>query len=1431
MFSCDHLSHPFLNDPGTSQDQRLPAALTDESAPIDGRKMADLLNYFAALSHQINFYDQNLNVSDWGPFFSGDLPFTLSDMAEKDTDAVKTNIDSYTRQFMRQPSPEGLQLIFLYTWFGAIYPIQQMAALLDNSEFPLEQTLQTLIKNRLTSPVKSFISLMNTAVRCFCIRPLDMSGLLENEAWGLTAADLTLYDENFSCTLRSRRSQMLALQASLSGIVDYFTEVVTLAGAGAANLVNKDLTALLQVSGQQDTKPHLALLYSFLTQFLSVLKDLNKLTGCQLNFFFQQVLRLSPGSVVPDKAFIIFTLQKQLSSYTLPAGLSLKDGKDSLQADILFALDAPLTITQTQAVDFRTLFLNNKTTGTQAWLEGVYMAPDATKSDGISQPFTDPATASWPTLGAKVSEYTPPRAAGPVDYPSARLGFILASKILLMNEGTRMVHTRLACQWVSQCEDTGVPDIGLSEGLAERFASRYLVITQAVIDQAAAKGLRSATADALRDYYLLDPCHRPVCAGEDPVYRKQAVIPVRQQLWTGREAILFAAEKYRGFLPVEKRLESISAAMYREFLRAELSRCFPMESYEMELLEELLVPQTVLTQQFSGPKAWLVPDVQWADIEIVDADNGYFMLNLYAIIDTGRDAVTFYDKAKLGEDFGTTDPLVKVLLNDSLKLPAHELQRQPTPECCLSRPVDTCGAHFSFYAFFRNVIVLDSIPEADPLKLREADIPGYRTRIHITVCGVKNLVVQSDDNLLNPKKAFTPFGVKPNVPDFNVRSNNPLPWTIPPGTRPPVLNLVGPNFYVGSTEVFLKKWKRINVNLNWLSKPADLRNYYLAYFHHLNIWPKKYFAKYEVNLSIRHDGTWYPENGSGPHVEQNDITGDYNRHFFADREDRIDPASKIDYAYSFDLRPVDFGLEKDLAYDASFAPLTSYSGTVLNGFLRFTMENQDFMHKIYTTVMAEKIIARAHDRKVLMPNEPWTPTIVDMAIDYEAVAHIPDMQLIQLYPYDGTYKDVDMAGEPTLFATFCDEGTLFIGLSGLTPGDGLSMLVQLADATGDTEGSPVAVSWYYLASGEWQALRTGFEIIQDNTNNLSTTGIIQFSFPDDISNDNTILPAPLYWIKASVAGNSAAVSETMALLTQAGLATFANNTKLNDQTRPGNPLAAGSITKLTTPDASVSGVSQPYASFGGHAPEISGNAYRLRVSEQLRHRGRAIQKWDYERMVLQQFPQILRAKCINHSYALSSHEFKKDFPMAPGSVVLAVLPDTTKLAVADSLQPTVPMSMLTAIGDMLTADASPFIKLFVCNPRYDPVDICLTVNLQPGKDSTFYKAQLQQDIRGFMAPWLGGNPALFQFAQRLYRSDLVEFVESRDYIANVSGLNICFQGEKMQAVPPDYIDPLTPRSILTAGTIVVNIPMAAGKPVAGNSSMNNKKNRVGNGSR
>ena len=116
-----------------------------------------------------------------------------------------------------------------------------------------------------------------------------------------------------------------------------------------------------------------------------------------------------------------------------------------------------------------------------------------------------------------------------------------------------------------------------------------------------------------------------------------------------------------------------------------------------------------------------------------------------------------------------------------------------------------------------------------------------------------------------------------------------------------------------------------------------------------------------------------------------------------------------------------------------------------------------------------------------------------------------------------------------------------------------------------------------------------------------------------------LLPSGLFWIRAAVHERSDAVCRLQLVAAQAMEAVFTD--RGNSPSFSAKPLPAGTISKLDKPDAAVKSIAQPFASFGGRGAESS-QAFYTRISERLRHKDRAIDLWDYERLILEAFPQI-----------------------------------------------------------------------------------------------------------------------------------------------------------------------------------------------------------------
>lgn len=229
---------------------------------------------------------------------------------------------------------------------------------------------------------------------------------------------------------------------------------------------------------------------------------------------------------------------------------------------------------------------------------------------------------------------------------------------------------------------------------------------------------------------------------------------------------------------------------------------------------------------------------------------------------------------------------------------------------------------------------------------------------------------------------------------------------------------------------------------------------------------------------------------------------------------------------------------------------------------------------------------------------------------------------------DAKQDSQNIPGKANQYTGVLQEGMLFIGLENLRPLQSISMLFQFAEGSAENEDDdPPVINWSYLTNNEWRPLKAE-HIVSDGTYGFQTTGIIKIDVPADASAHNTIITDGLIWFSAGVTEHAERIPQLIDVVTQAVEAIFSDQG--NDQSHFDKALAPGSISKLDVAVAEVSKVQQPFASFDGKHKEV-GSEYYTRVSERLRHKGRAINSWDYEHLVLDRFPSIYKVKCITRT--------------------------------------------------------------------------------------------------------------------------------------------------------------------------------------------------------
>jgi hypothetical protein len=382
----------------------------------------------------------------------------------------------------------------------------------------------------------------------------------------------------------------------------------------------------------------------------------------------------------------------------------------------------------------------------------------------------------------------------------------------------------------------------------------------------------------------------------------------------------------------------------------------------------------------------------------------------------------------------------------------------------------------------------------------------------------------------------------------------------------------------------------------------------------------------------------------------------------------------------------------------------------------------------------------------------------------------------------------------SLFPTFNDEGILYIGLKDLDLPMALPLLFQVAEETADTDLARADVKWYYLKDNSWEQLQD-HQIVSDTTKGLIASGIVNLAIPADISKaKTTILDPNFYWLKVSVPARSQAICHMIGLHTQAAAVSF--NDQGNDPNHLAVPLAAGTISKLAVPQPQVKTVEQPYDSFGGQVQEQATHFY-TRISEHLRHKGRAVTIFDYERLVLEKFPQIYKVRCINHGQVDRSGQLQE---LMPGAVTLAVIPDLSQRSTTNDLEPKVNINLLGEIENYLAKRSSPWVEIRAVNPQYERIRVKFQVQFQEPYQANFgyYRRQLEREIIGFLSPWTIDKGTEIHFGGKMYRSSILNFIEERTYVDYVLNFEMDI-GEQFN---------VREAAASTARSILVSVPFA-----------------------
>lgn len=608
--------------------------------------------------------------------------------------------------------------------------------------------------------------------------------------------------------------------------------------------------------------------------------------------------------------------------------------------------------------------------------------------------------------------------------------------------------------------------------------------------------------------------------------------------------------------------------------------------------------------------------------------------------------------------------------------------------------------------------------------------------IGVDVKGMKSIQIENDNGELNSEKPYYPFTAQP---------------------------IKGSNFFIKCPEMFSKKWQNADITINWKNTPDSIKDLYGGYV----IQPNQNISLSDFEAS-----------------ESPSIVG-------SDSYFKADVALMDKEIWYTKANDIDVFKKVDNAYKTQFSVNNINNEAGTSEIIRLILNQsslQDVYPKLYTLTLSSD-----PKYKKLIPNEPYIPLAEDIELSYSAketaysyldinsAGVASKTKEVEVYHEDAFGQYEKEADKKAIVPVHQNGGELYIGLEAM-PQTTVSLLIQMLEGSEnplvDTFLEKEFIEWHYLSRDTWKSLSN--YMLQNETRKFLESGIVKFKVPKDINTNHTRFTNGLVWIRAKSKRSYDAVCKIQGIYTQAVAATFQNQD--NDLSHLNNGLAAKTISKLITRVAQVKSVDQPYNSFDGKYKETDPEFYR-RVSERLRHKHRAITQWDYEQLILQEFPEVFKVKCLNHTSEISY--------MAPGHVTLMVVPNIKNKNAFDVYQPRVSRATLNKIQNYINELNTMHVKAQVVNPNYQEAKVQTKVKFFEQYDETFYLKQLDEDIKKYISPWAFTDTKDIDFNVELNVNQLINYLEQLyyvDYIDEVKILvNNIIQRQSLIEVDPKSI--------------------------------------------
>ena len=570
--------------------------------------------------------------------------------------------------------------------------------------------------------------------------------------------------------------------------------------------------------------------------------------------------------------------------------------------------------------------------------------------------------------------------------------------------------------------------------------------------------------------------------------------------------------------------------------------------------------------------------------------------------------------------------------------------------------------------------------------------------------------------------------------------------------------LAGASMLIGNHELFCKRVHQLSLGWSFTNLPSDfdsIEEYYKTYNREIQDDSFKLKLTALSDYSFKRSGTQDVE------IEM----------FESDKEGRTRTdrfIEKIDVE-AFNLKP---------NFDFREEDMLNFSNDDETGYIKMELiaPKIGFGSSVFATIYNDSVTEAAQNPpkreaiSVSPPNEPYSPMIKDLFINYESVSSLyfnesnvsendidqdNGFYLISPFGIEQTFSKQGILGNH-LIHHFNFEGEFIIGLENIKPPQTLNFLIEIKKSGNENYAFTQNLEWLYSNNNGWKELSPN-DIIYDETINLTKTGVISISIPGDISNDSSLFNNDKFYIKACSKTQADQFSLIKAVYTNGVRAVECFGEEELEKTGHLPPDSAESFKPIVP---GVINISQPMTTFGGKDKETPLEFYK-RISQTLNHKNRPVNKTDLENYTLQQFNWLSYVKCYSKDILDDEFNNNKIHLLCLKKIDQTQNIDEIKLSAADKI----------LVENYLEKTISPFAKIEVISPQFEDIWVKCKMkfrDISGGKGI----ARFNKELFDYLCPWAHSDQGKIILGQKIKKSEIIKFIKSRPYVSFVTGISI-----------------------------------------------------------